>query len=286
MTSEPEETAGEYVWARPTPALRAYAARYSGYRQVGLPGGTHRGLPSPWLTLILALDQPLVMVAHPGRRQPPGRYDALLGGLHLEPALISMEGAQSGVQVAVHPLGCRALFGLPAGELAGVDADLAAVVGAPLVAELRERLLAAAGWPARFAVLDEVFTRRLREQAVHPALEWSFGRLLRSGGAAPVAELAGEVGWSARHLTDRFRAEVGLRPKEAARVTRFDRARRLLRPGARLADIAATTGYFDQAHLAREFRALAGCSPSRWLADEFGFVQAQAAAGDEDRRHD
>jgi transcriptional regulator GlxA family with amidase domain len=109
---------------------------------------------------------------------------------------------------------------------------------------------------------------------------------VRSGGAVPVAELAAGTGWSARHLTEKFRAEAGLRPKEAARVARFDRARRLLRPGARLAEVAAGTGYFDQAHLAREFRAPAGCSPSRWLADEFGFVQAQAAFADEDRGHD
>lgn len=276
----------EYARARPSPALRAYAAWYSGYRQPGVPGGTHRGLPSPWLTLVLTLDEPLVMAAHPDHRQPPGRYDALLGGLHLTPAVISMERPQSGVQVAVHPLGCRALFGLPAGELAGADVELGAVLGEPLVAEARERMLAATGWPARFAVLDAVLSRRLRERAVHPGVEWAFGRLLRTGGTASIAELAADIGWSARHLTGRFRAEVGLRPKETARVARFDRARRLLRPGSRLAEIAAGTGYFDQAHLAREFRALAGCSPSRWLADEFGFVQAGAARTDEDQGHD
>jgi AraC-like DNA-binding protein len=44
----------------------------------------------------------------------------------------------------------------------------------------------------------------------------------------------------------------------------------------RLADLAVTCGYFDQAHLAREFRALAGCPPSQWLAEEFRNVQAGA----------
>ena len=276
----------EYAQARPTPALRPYVAFYSGYRQRGLPAGVHRGLPSPWLTLILTLDEPLVIAAHPDARQAPARYDSLIGGLHLSPALITMPGAQSGVQVAVHPLGCRALFGLPAAELANVDADFAAVAGDAVVAELRERLRLAPSWPARFAAVDEVLLRRVHEHKIHPDVAYAFGRLVETGGTLTVTGLAAEIGWSGRHLTDRFRAEVGLRPKEAARVARFDRARRRLRPGTRLADLAAQHGYFDQAHLAREFQALAGCTPSRWLADEFGFVQAGSDRPDEDRAHE
>ena len=105
--------------------------------------------------------------------------------------------------------------------------------------------------------------------------------MLRADGALRVAELAAGTGWSERHLTSRFRAEIGLTPKAAARVIRFDRARKLLvrnltgaSPEYRLADLAADCGYFDQAHLAREFRALAGCPPSQWLAEEFRNVQA------------
>ena len=44
-----------------------------------------------------------------------------------------------------------------------------------------------------------------------------------------------------------------------------------------LADLAADCGYYDQAHLAREFRDLAGLPPSTWLAEEFRNVQAQPA---------
>ena len=74
-----------------------------------------------------------------------------------------------------------------------------------------------------------------------------------------------------------------LTPKAAARVIRFDRARHLLirqasekSSGYRLADLAAACGYFDQAHLAREFRALAGCPPSQWITEEFRNIQAGA----------
>jgi AraC-like DNA-binding protein len=279
----------EYELARPAPALRGRVAFYSGYQQRGVPPGRHRGLPSPYLTLIFTMDEPLVVAAHPDPGQAPGSYDALLGGLHRHPATITHDGNQSGVQVALHPLGCRALLGLPAGELADRDVDPAAVLGARFVDEVRERLCAAPDWAARFAVLNAALAglpsagaSRDSARVERIAHVWEGLR----HGARSINDLAGEVGWSGRHLTDRFRAELGLRPKEAARIARFDRARRALRPGVRLADLAADHGYADQSHLVRDFQAFAGCAPSRWLSDEFGFVQAAAAAGGDDETYD
>ncbi|MEV6493676.1 helix-turn-helix domain-containing protein [Actinoplanes sp. NPDC051633] len=272
----------EHVQAKPSPALRPYVAGYSGYRQKAAAGTVHRGLPSPYLTLILTLDEPLVILAHPDRRQAPGSYDTLLGGLHLRPALIRNGAAQSGIQVTVLPLGCRALFGMPAGELGHLDVDCAQVLGDRVTQRLRAAIRAESSWPRRFAALDAALAGLIdHDRRVHPDVGYAFDRVLDSGGTVTARQLAAEVGWSDRHLTNRFRAETGLGLKEAARVTRFDRARRRLRPGARLADIAAATGYYDQAHLAREFTALAGVTATRWLADEFDFVQARAASAED-----
>src|SRR3712207_3086353 len=107
----------QHVRARPSPPLRPHVGWYSGYRQAAVAPGRHRGLPSPYLTLIFTIDDPLVVAAHPDPRQAPGRYDALVGGLHVQHALITHDGFQSGVQVALHPLACRSLLGLPAAEL-------------------------------------------------------------------------------------------------------------------------------------------------------------------------
>jgi len=308
-----EPVVDEHCRSRPAEPLRPFVAWYTGYRQRGVPPARHRGLPSPFLTLIFTLDEPLMMLAHPDPRQPPGDFGALLGGLHSAPALIVHEGAQSGIQVALRPLGARALLGLPAGELAEIDVPAETVLGG-VCAELRARTLAAASWRDRFAILDEILLRlaggRLvagwlagsRLAGAAPEVAWAWRQLLKSGGAMRVSELAAETGWSGRHLASRFRAEIGLTPKAAARVIRFTRARNLLvrqataagaraangaaaggaaeggaaGDGYRLADLAVTCGYFDQAHLAREFRSLAGCPPSQWLAEEFRNVQAGA----------
>ncbi|HEY7007493.1 MAG TPA: helix-turn-helix domain-containing protein, partial [Jatrophihabitantaceae bacterium] len=90
-----------------------------------------------------------------------------------------------------------------------------------------------------------------------------------------IASIARAVGWSERHLATRFRTEIGLTPKAAARVIRFDRARRMLRARTG-ADVAARCGYFDQSHLVRDFVSFTGLSPSAWLAAEFGNVQVPA----------
>ncbi|MBV9578370.1 MAG: helix-turn-helix transcriptional regulator, partial [Chloroflexi bacterium] len=104
--------------------------------------------------------------------------------------------------------------------------------------------------------------------------------LTRSRGQLSVADLADELGWSERHLGQRFGAEFGLSPKVTARVMRFDRARRLLQrrvaaaTSLRLTDLALECGYYDHAHLTREFSEMAGCSPSRWVAEELRNIQA------------
>jgi AraC-like DNA-binding protein len=260
---------------RSAPRLRPYVGWYTGYRLVGGTPARHRGLPSPHLTMIVTLDDPLIMVEHPDPATPPGAYDTLVGGLHTTPAMIAHDGRQSGIQLSLSPLGARALLGLPAGELASVDVDGAALLGS-FAEEIRERMVMQPSWAARFDVLDELLWRRVNPGVLpRPEVVEAWRRLTDSGGAVPIAALADDLGWSSRYLGRQFATEVGLSPKVAGRVVRFDRARRGLQldtaQGGRrsLADLAVASGYYDQAHMAREFAEFAGCAPS-----EFRFIQA------------
>ncbi len=275
----------ESVFGRSAIQLRPYVAGYTGYRQAGLEPARHTGLPSPFLTLIFTLDEPLTILAHPDPAQAGGDYSTLAGGLHTAPAIITHAGSQSGIQVYLSPLGAMAILGCPAGDLTGIDVDAAQVCG-PLAAEVQQRIQAALTWDARFAVLDEVLAGRLvasqdgRRAPVSPEVSLAWRRLLQTSGTVTVSALAAETGWSDRYLRSRFAREVGLSPKAAGRVVRFDRARRLVRRRAEsgrpldLAALAAHCGYFDQSHLDAEFRALAGAAPTAWLAAEFRNLQA------------
>ena len=90
-----------------------------------------------------------------------------------------------------------------------------------------------------------------------------------------------ETGWSRRHVTERFRRQLGVSPKAYARLLRFEHASALLNEkprGRTLADVAMEAGYYDQSHLTRDFVALAGMTPGAVAADagaapEVRFVQ-------------
>jgi AraC-like DNA-binding protein len=270
--------ASDHTFRAPSPLLHGLVDWYAGYRDVGIPPARHRGLPSPGLTVIVTLDDKLTIAKHPDPAQPAATFDTLVAGLHTSPALITHEGRQSGIQFGLSPLGSRALLRMPAAELAGLDVHGHDVLGGFAI-ELRDRLRAAATWADRFAILDRALLSRARladERAgISGEVLQTWNRLLRSAGTASVAGLAAETGWSDRYLRAKFRAETGLSPKAAARVIRFSRARRILQRRAlageklRLAELAATCGYFDQAHLDREFDLLAGCSPTTWVVTEF-----------------
>jgi AraC-like DNA-binding protein len=90
------------------------------------------------------------------------------------------------------------------------------------------------------------------------------------------------VGWSRRHLTERFGREIGLPPRQFARVLRFQHSRRLLEGGGleTMTAVAAEAGYFDHAHMLHDWGGLAGCTPAEWMREELPSVQDRLGAGE------
>ena len=279
---------------QPAPALTGVVDGYHGYRLAGFPPGLHRGAPSRHMTFIVAIGPEIDVVRQTDPGQRPRRYRAVLSGLQASAALIAHDGYQEGVAIELRPLACRAVFGLPARALWNTSVELDEVVDG-VGRELAERLHDTADWSARFDACDDVLLRLLatrrrsgRGTGAEPALAAAWSALERSGGTLGVASLADHVGWSRQHLRTRFVDEVGLAPKLAGRVMRVERARQLLlgpaavgdSEGSRLADIAVRCGYYDQAHLTREFVDLIGCPPGQLLAEDLPSVQdAETVAG-------
>ena len=263
------------------PALRRYVTLAVGYRYAGAPAGVHVGMPSGTLTLVVPFDEPLLLSGAGLSRPTP--FEGVLAGLATAPTLIHHEGRQHGVQLGLTPAGARALFGLPAAELAGRSVELEDILGR-VARSLRDELQEYATWRERFAAVERVVLGLVRDndsgREPAPEVREAWRRIRQGGGQTRVAAVASDVGWSTRHLEHRFRGEFGITPKSAVRLTRFERSVEAVRdPRRGLADVAADCGYADQSHLAREWRDLAGLPPSRWrVEDDLAFVQDDEAA--------
>lgn len=250
-----------HVIARPAPPLRPFIERYIGYRMLGGKHGEHRGLPSRFATFVVSIGQPIDVAEQTNPADAPGTFRIALSGLQATPATIAHDGNQEGVAIELRPTGLTALFDLPASELWDATVEMEEVERAG--AELWQRLQVTPDWPGRFAACDLVLTRMLGERRVRPELEAAWHLIAASGGRISVDRLARELAFSRPYLARQFRREFGLGPKLASRVVRFERATSRLDGGESPAEVAAACGYFDQAHMNRDFSRLAGVSPAQ-----------------------
>ena len=198
------------------------------------------------------------------------RFGSFAGGVYARPVRVRHEGSAHGVQFDLEPPALQALFGVPAGELAYRTVSLHDLMGAD-AEHLAERLYAAEDASARFALLDAALLRRMARAPAppRPDVERAWALLRASGGRIRVDALADALGCSRRHLAKRFATDVGVSPKVAARLMRFEAARARL-GRVPLARLAAEHGFADQAHLAREFRALGGAPPTSFPSVQDG----------------
>jgi len=267
----------------PAPALRPYIAHYAGFRAHGLPAGTHTGLPSRHVHLIISLGPPIDVIQMPNAWQSPAAFRAMVCGLQDAPATIRVCGNLHGLHVFMTPLGARAILGVNSAELSSQVVNLSDIWGRTAT-RMTERLMAASTWQQRFEILDQVFTRALRPVTTRRELAWAWSTIARTHGSLPIEKLARDLGWSRRHFGETFHAELGVAPKTAARIFRFEHACRLImdqRPS--LAHVAAECGFHDQAHMTREWNALAGCTPGAWIAKELPILQDyEVSGGDND----
>lgn len=254
--------AGEFRYLRGVTTVPG-AARTLAYDIDHVAPGTHLGVPGPTITLIVDLGDGLDLTG-PGLQRLTS-FRVCLAGMHPTPYVIHHMGLQRGVQVDVRPSLVRALTGLPAAELGGAAIELDAL-HPRLAAELLGRVSAAAEEDRETVAAQVLAGYAYSAAEVQPDAAAAWAYLVRRAGDVTVAELTERSGWSARYLTAKFTAEFGMGIKQAARLMRFDAARRDLEAGAAAAEVAVRRGYADQAHLSREVRDFLGMSPSAYLS--------------------
>lgn len=263
------------AYRRSVPVLRAYLGVYYGWDEQPAPGrGPQAEGAFPGVVCVLNFADPF-RITNPRTGDAAAPALGFLAGLDDGPAVSEALGRSAGVQFNLTPLGAWRLFGHPPAEISGLIVPVEDALGREGAA-LTERLACLPTWEARFDALDAFILGRVAGSAgsddggppVRFAHAWS--RIWSSRGGVDIGGLAREVGWSRQHLSVAFREHLGLAPKPLASVVRFHYATQRLAAaeGARVdwPALAAEAGYYDQAHLAREFRRLAGMTPTAYRA--------------------
>lgn len=252
----------EMVRCAPGDRLQGAVTDICGYRETA--PGHFRNVEYASLTvpLVISFAEPFSI----GLGKDPGdndRFASFAAGLYAGPVVIESFGGACCIQINFTPLGARRFFGQPMSELTDSMIGLDDVLGLQGIA-LREQLGNARDWNTRFAIAETFVATRLTEaRETQAEIAWAYEKITASGGRIRIASLADRLGWSRKHLAGRFSNAIGVGPKTLSRIVRFNRALGLSRQGENdWADIAADCGYADQAHLVREFRDLAGRTPT------------------------
>jgi AraC-like DNA-binding protein len=247
----------------PAPALTSIVRGYWGYAE-RTPGPMCRHeLPTADIVLIVNLGDPLRLIQPDGEPLNISGGQGFIAGLHTRYTTTETTGSQAGLEFRLSPLGAYRLFRQPMHDLCNRSVDLRDI-DAPWMTTLSERLLEEPGWASRFAACDAA----LQDQSSSmprpsPEVAWAWRQLQRTGGRVAIATLCEELGWSPKRLIARFREQIGLPPKEASRLIRFQRVAASIagNAGDDWDAFALRHGYFDQSHLIHECRRFAGDTP-------------------------
>jgi AraC-like DNA-binding protein len=256
----------------PEAPARVPGVRMAGFRDDGGGPVDVRVVPHPAVSMMLEFGAgPIILDAVTGRRH---RGNIAVGYLH---DAVRVRGQHvECVQVRLSPVTAFSVLGTSPADLNHLVVTLDDLWGRD-AARLREQLGEARSWSARFALTEAAFARRrVSGPTVDPEVAWAWARIAGSRGRIRIDALAAELGWSRRRLWSRFCAQIGLPPKGAAKLTRFDHAVHRLAAGVDAAGVAADGGYVDQSHLHRDVQEIGGLTPAGIAAETWLAVDARA----------
>jgi AraC-like DNA-binding protein len=246
----------------PHPALQRYVRGYYGFTEETAGPLRRREGPGSSIVVVISFEHEWRVGQALAPERPFERFTSFVAGMHDTSVLTEHSGRSEGIQVNISPPAAAVLLGIPMHELARRIVPFEEFLPKGLV----ERLADLPDWDARFDLLERALAERLGDGPRPDGAAWAWDRLAETHGRVRIETLCRELGWSRKRLAARFREEVGLAPKTAARLIRLERATELAAAGVDWAEVAYACGYYDQSHLVNEFRQVTGATPAQFLA--------------------
>ncbi len=202
-----------------------------------------------------------------------------IAGLRTRPYVVRPQGVVGLLGVCLRAETAAALLPVPLSEFTNQELD-----GSDLPPDVRtvaEQVHETTSFAEQVALLTKWLLGRLRPLRGAQAVRHACALMRESRAEDPVGTTARTLGVSVRHLRRMVTEHVGVGPAEYVRVARFVRATELMAaPDRTLSQVALTAGYYDQAHLCRDFRTFAEMTPQDYRRQANGPVAGHIIAKD------
>ena len=242
---------GEYREHAPSKALAPFVECF--WTRAGGPGHETRVLPDGAVDIVLDLDAPSLSMV------------AFVVGTMTKPLVVKPSRTCDYIAVRFHPGAAQPLFGQSMREFSDQRVHLGSIWSPQVASEWSERI--AEELPSRrVRLFERLLIQRFAGCSLpEPRVRTAIRTILCSGGSIPVERLSPILGLTRQHLTRLFQCHVGVGVKAFSRIIRIWSRLEKTPSESRIdwAGLAVDCGYFDQAHLIRDFRALTGLAPGR-----------------------
>lgn len=229
-----------------------------------------RILPDGCVEVVLNYGSPFVQHDACSARLQPSNF---IVGQMTGPILISPTGPVHLIGIRFHPGGTAPFFRLPMHQLTNQVVELNAV-GSQLGTKLISKTAALAGISQKVSALERLLTKLLLESKNDFRTMRIASWIVQQGGMAPVDEIARVSGLSSRQLERRFLGDVGIGPKLLSRILRFQQVFRAVDNNQALwSKLALDCGYYDQAHLIKDFRQFTHQTPAALFSQQSSLTE-------------
>ena len=233
--------------------------------------GPERILPDGCIELILNFGAEFEQHCDDGPRLQPRNF---LVGQMTGPIVISPTGRVELMGIRFHPGGTLPFMRVPLHEITDQVVEVGSL-SSKLERDLMRVTASASSLPEKIRAVETLLTDYLINNKHDSWLITLAGRIVESRGLVSVDQLANDAGVSSRQLERRFLREVGVGPKLLGRIIRFQQVFRAVEHcNAAWAEIAIECGYYDQAHLIRDFNQFAEQTPAVLFSSQSALTEA------------
>lgn len=252
-----------YKEIRPHPLLAAYVDAY--WVSGGIHASSHRILPDTCADIIFNISEDVIAAGNEALKILPGHAFVVGTMTTFRDTAAFPHTWLLGIRFM--PGGLSAFTRLPL-QLITDDHIHLADISAGWHTLLEPLLLKANTLPEKINRLENFLLQRLPERTINAdKMKESIALIRESHGLIAVSTLAAQAYMSPRNFERHFLQTVGVSPKMFARIVRFLRLKQALKtkPNAHLLSLALENGFYDHAHLTKEFKAFSGESPTGFM---------------------